>query len=82
MPLDALGPARQHSTVSFQRGGASLPVEVLPDPLSDTMDIVATARWVAALDRIVTVDTMIARRLRRQTIPGDLQSVVSALNGD
>ena len=46
------------------------------------MDIVATARWVAALDRIVTVDTMIARRLRRQTIPGDLQSVVSALNGD
>jgi ADP-heptose:LPS heptosyltransferase len=41
--------------VSLQRGASGL-----PDPLGGSMDVVATARLVAGLRRVVTVDTMVA----------------------
>ena len=43
------------NTVSLQRGAIGL-----PDPLDGDMDIASTARFIASLDHVICVDTMIA----------------------
>ncbi len=55
IPLDLLQAVLPSGSISLQRGVAGL-----PDPLDGTMDVAATARLVASLDRVVTVDTMVA----------------------
>jgi hypothetical protein len=55
IPLDELRPVLPAGAVSLQRG-ASGP----PDPLCGAMDVRATARLIAGLDRVITVDTMVA----------------------
>lgn len=55
IPLDQLRPVLPDGAVSLQRGAVGL-----PDPLNGMMDLVETARLVASLDRVVTVDTMMA----------------------
>ena len=53
--LDVLSAVLPSDAVSLQRGAAGL-----PDPLAGTMDITATAGLIAGLDRVITVDTMVA----------------------
>ena len=55
IPLAQLCPVLPPGAVSLQRGETGL-----PDPLAGTMDILSTARLVASLTSVVTVDTMIA----------------------
>ncbi len=55
IPLAELRPALPHGAVSLQRGAVGL-----PDPLGGSMDLLATARLVASLPRVVTVDSMVA----------------------
>ena len=55
IPLDQLRPVLPPGAVSLQRGATGL-----PDPLAGSMDIALTARLIAGLDCVVTVDTMIA----------------------
>lgn len=55
VPLDQLRGALPARVISLQRGALGL-----PDPLHGTMDVMATARLVASLDHVITVDTMIA----------------------
>ena len=55
IPLACLRPVLPPGTVSLQRGASGL-----PDPLDGSMDVLATAALIASLDRIVTVDTMVA----------------------
>jgi hypothetical protein len=55
IPLDQLRTVLPPGAISLQRGATGL-----PDPLAGTMDILATARLIAGLDRVITVDTMIA----------------------
>ena len=55
IPLDRLLPILPNGAVSLQRGAVGL-----PDPLDGAMDVLATARLIASLDRVITVDTMVA----------------------
>ena len=55
IPLAQLRPVLPSNAISLQRGAGGL-----ADPLDGDMDLVATARLIASLDHIVTVDTMIA----------------------
>lgn len=63
MPAAALLPLVRHvRAVSLQRGPAAADAAGLgaTDPLGGDMTIMATARLVAGLDAVVTVDTMVA----------------------
>ncbi len=55
IPLGLLQPVLPPATISLQRGAAGL-----PDPLDGDMDIRTMAGLIASLERVVTVDTMIA----------------------
>ncbi len=55
IPLDRLRPVLPPGAVSLQRGAAGL-----PDPLGGDMAVAATAGLIAGLERVVTVDTMVA----------------------
>jgi hypothetical protein len=55
IPLEMLRPVLPPGVVSLVRGASGL-----PDPLEGTMDIAATAGLIASLDRVITVDTMVA----------------------
>lgn len=55
VPLDLLRPFLPAGAVSLQRGASGL-----PDPLDGSMDMARTAALAAGLDRIITVDGMIA----------------------
>ena len=57
IPLALLRPVLPTDAVSLQRGAAAAG---LPDPLDGDMAVGATAGLIAALDRVVTVDTMVA----------------------
>ena len=59
IPLEQLWPILPPAAASLQRG-APTQGATLPDPLHGTMDVVATARLIAGLDRVITVDTMVA----------------------
>ncbi len=55
IPLAQLRPVLPPGTISLQRGASGL-----PDPLGGSMDVRAIAALIASLDRVITVDTMIA----------------------
>ena len=55
LPLTQLRPVLPAGSISLQRGATGL-----PDPIRGTMDVLATARLIASLDRVITVDTMVA----------------------
>ena len=54
-PLPLLRPVLPSGAVSLQRGAGGL-----PDPLEGAMDVRATAGLIVGLDRVITVDTMVA----------------------
>jgi hypothetical protein len=55
VPFDELRPILPSGCVSLQRGA-----DGLPDPLHGSMDVLDTARLIAGLRRVITVDTMVA----------------------
>ena len=55
IPLPLLRKVLPAEAISLQRGASGL-----PDPLGGSMDIAATAGLIAALDQVVSVDTMVA----------------------
>ena len=60
VPWQLLSPLAERATVVSLARGPGAAGTPWPDPLAGSMDILQTARLLAALDHIVTVDTMVA----------------------